>query len=296
MAKTGDIRIGISGWRYTPWRGVFYPPKLPQRQELEFASNQLTSLEINGTFYSLQKPTSFQAWYSATPANFKFSVKCPRYITHIQRLREVEAPLANFLASGVLLLGEKLGPFLWQFPPNFKLDMEKMERFLKMLPHDVGAAKYVASNHDKWMSKRASFEDADDKHKLRHAIEIRNASFAIPEFLELLRKYDVAIVCADTVEWPRITDVTSDFVYCRLHGSEVLYANGYDAKSLDQWADWVLKWAAGSQPTTDNILKQKPAKSKPRDVFAYFDNDTKVRAPFDAKELIKRVTPGAPSS
>ena len=291
MPKTGDIRVGISGWRYPPWRGVFYPKKLPQRQELEFASNQLTSLEINGTFYSLQKPSSFQAWYSATPANFKFSVKGPRYITHIQRLREVEAPLANFLASGVLLLGEKLGPFLWQFPPNFKLDAEKMEKFLKMLPHDTAAAKYLASNHDAWMKKRVAFEDIDDHHKLRHAIEIRHPSFAIPEFLELLKKYDVAIVCADTVEWPRITDVTSDFVYCRLHGSEVLYASGYDNKSLDRWADWVLKWASGGQPATDNILKNKPAKSKPRDVFVYFDNDTKVRAPFDAQSLIKRVTP-----
>jgi uncharacterized protein YecE (DUF72 family) len=292
MAKTGDIRIGISGWRYTPWRGVFYPPKLPQRQELEFASNKLTSLEINGTFYSLQKPTSFQGWHDTVPAGFKFSVKGPRYITHIQRLREVEAPLSNFLASGVLLLGEKLGPFLWQFPPNFKLDMEKMENFVKMLPHDTGAAKYLASNHDKWMKKRASFEDVGDHHKLRHAIEIRNKSFAIPEFLELLRKYDVAIVCADTVEWPKITDVTSDFVYCRLHGSEVLYASGYDAKSLDLWADWVIKWASGAEPATEKILQKNAPKTKTRDVFVYFDNDTKVRAPFDAQELIKRVTPG----
>lgn len=296
MPKTGQIRIGISGWRYTPWRGVFYPAKLPQRQELEFASSKLTSLEINGTFYSLQKPTSFHSWYSATPPSFKFSVKGPRYITHIQRLREVEAPLANFLASGVLLLREKLGPFLWQFPPSFKLDLEKMEGFVKMLPHDTGAAKYLASNHDKWMSKRAAFEDADDHHKLRHAIEIRNKSFAIPKFLELLRKYDVAIVSADTVEWPKITDVTSDFVYCRLHGPEELYASGYDAKSLDVWAEWIRAWASGSQPPTETILKTKTAKPKPRDVFVYFDNDLKVRAPFDAQELIKRVSPSDSSS
>ncbi len=295
MATTGKIRIGISGWRYTPWRGVFYPPKLPQRQELEFASNKLTSLELNGTFYSLQRPTSFQSWYSATPADFQFSVKGPRYITHIQRLREVQGPLANFLASGVLLLGEKLGPFLWQFPPNFKLDTPKMESFLKLLPHDAGAAKRLAKKHDKWMKKRVSFEDVDPNHKLRHAIEIRHASFAIPEFLELLRKYDVAIVCADTVEWPKITDITSEFVYCRLHGSEVLYASGYDAKSLDQWADWVLAWARGSQPPAKPILKKRIAKSKSRDVFVYFDNDAKVRAPFDAQELIKRVASHYPS-
>jgi uncharacterized protein YecE (DUF72 family) len=296
MPKTGQIRIGISGWRYVPWRGVFYPPKLPQRQELEYASGKLTSLEINGTFYSMQRPTSFQSWHDATPPDFEFSVKGPRYITHIQRLREVETPLANFLASGVLLLREKLGPFLWQFPPSFKFERDKMENFLKFLPHDTGAAKYLASNHDAWMKKRVAFEDVDDHHNLRHAIEIRNKSFAIPEFLELLRKYDVAIVCADTVEWPKITDVTSEFVYCRLHGSEVLYASGYDAKSLDIWAEWVQTWASGGEPDSEKILKTKPPKAKTRDVFVYFDNDTKVRAPFDAQELIKRVTPTAARS
>ncbi len=290
MPKPGKVRIGISGWRYTPWRGVFYPAKLPQRQELEFASSTLSSLEINGTFYSLQRPSSFQSWYSSTPADFQFSVKGPRYITHIQRLRDVQIPLANFLASGVLLLAEKLGPFLWQFPPNFKLDAVKMEAFLKMLPHDAGTAKSLAKKHDKWMRKRVSFQDVDAKHKLRHAIEIRHASFAIPEFLELLCKYDVAIVCADTVEWPKITDVTSDFIYCRLHGSEQLYASGYDTNSLDQWADWVLTWAHGGQPPTERILEKKAPKSRPRDVYVYFDNDVKVRAPFDAQTLIKRVT------
>jgi len=170
-----------------------------------------------------------------------------------------------------------------------------MEKFLKMLPHDTGAAKYLASNHDAWMKKRVAFEDVNDHHKLRHAIEIRHASFAIPEFLELLRKYDVAIVCADTVEWPKITDVTSEFVYCRLHGPEELYVSGYDAHSLDQWAEWVQAWARGSQPPTETILKTKAAKGKLRDVFVYFDNDAKVRAPFDSQELIKRVTPNASS-
>jgi uncharacterized protein YecE (DUF72 family) len=295
MSKTGQIRIGISGWRYVPWRGVFYPPKLPQRQELEYASSKLTSLEINGTFYSMQRPTSFESWYKDTPADFKFSVKGPRYITHIQRLREVETPLANFLASGVLLLRDKLGPFLWQFPPSFKFEPEKMENFLKRLPHDTGAAKYLASNHDSWMKKRVAFEDVEDGYKLRHAIEIRNKSFAIPEFLELLRKYDVAIVCADTVEWPKITDVTSEFVYCRMHGSEELYASGYDAKALDECAEWVLAWAKGGEPATEKILQKKPP-AKMRDVFVYFDNDAKVRAPFDAQELIKRVTPQKSSS
>ena len=290
MPKTGQIRVGISGWRYEPWRGVFYPPKLPQRQELEYASSRLTSLEINGTFYSMQRPTSYQSWHAAAPADFKFAVKGPRYITHIQRLKEVEAPLANFLASGVLTLRDKLGPFLWQFPPSFKFEPEKMEAFLRLLPHDTRAAKYTASNHDKWMAKRVAFEDVDDGYKLRHAIEIRNKSFAIPEFLELLRKYDIAIVNADTVEWPKITDITAEFVYCRLHGPEELYAGGYDAKGLDQWAAWVLAWASGKEPDTERILNKKPPTSKPRDVFVYFDNDTKVRAPFDAQEFIRLIS------
>jgi uncharacterized protein YecE (DUF72 family) len=289
MTTLGKIRIGISGWRYKGWRSVFYPSKLPQREELHYAAEKFSTLEINGTFYSLQRPASFEQWAGATPADFQFAVKCPRYISHMLRLRDAQVPLANFFASGVLLLGEKLGPLLWQFPPNFRFQREKMEQFLRLLPRDTGAAKRLAKKHDKWLRKRVAFEEADAHRKLRYAIEIRHESFVVPEFLELLRKYDVAIVCADTVEWPRITDVTSDFVYCRLHGSEELYSSGYDSEALDQWAEWALAWASGGQPSQGAILKKPAAARKSREVFVYFDNDAKVRAPFDAHELSRRV-------
>ena len=289
MGKTGKIRIGISGWRYQPWRGVFYPKKLAQDKELNFASNALSSIEINGTFYSLQRPSSFEKWAAETPARFVFSVKGQRYITHMRRLREVEAPLANFLASGVLLLGNKLGPILWQFPPNFRCDVAKMEGFLKLLPKTTAEANQMARKHDKWMKNRVAFAERGEERQLRHAIEIRHESFAATEFLELLRKYNIAIVCADTVEWPRITDVTSDFVYCRLHGSEELYASGYDPRSIKRWSKWVTEWAEGGQPEQGHILAKAPRRIA-RDVFVYFDNDVKVRAPVDAKALIDEVS------
>jgi uncharacterized protein YecE (DUF72 family) len=289
MGKSGKIRVGISGWQYKPWRGVFYPEDLSQKKELNFAANELTSIEINGTFYSLQRPSSFEKWAAETPDDFVFSVKAPRFITHIRRLREVESPLANFLASGLLLLGKKLGPILWQFPPNFQCDLQRLEAFLRLLPHDTHAANRTAENHDKWMGGRAAYDRSGESRPVRHAIEIRHKSFAIPEFVELLREYRVAIVCADTVEWPRITDVTADFVYCRLHGSEVLYASGYDAKSIKMWAEWTTAWASGGEPKTDRVLKKSPPQMA-RDVFVYFDNDVKLRAPFDAKALMKQVS------
>jgi uncharacterized protein YecE (DUF72 family) len=289
MASPGKVRIGISGWRYAPWRGDFYPEKLAQKRELAYASSIFRSIEINGTFYSLQRPEYFEAWAGETPDDFVFSVKGPRYITHIRRLREVKAPLANFLASGILRLGPKLGPILWQFPPNFKFEPEKLEAFLKILPHDTEAAGALAKRHDKFMTGRSAMK-SDAKRPLRHAMEIRHASFAVPEFIELLRTYDVALVCADTVEWPRMMDVTSDFIYCRLHGSEVLYASGYDSKSLDEWAARVAAWARGKEPAdAERIIKEDGPKRASRDVFVYFDNDVKVRAPFDAQSLMERV-------
>ena len=289
MSKSGKIRIGISGWQYKPWRGVFYPEKLPQKSELNFAANALTSIEINGTFYSLQRPSSFEKWALETPDDFVFSVKAPRYITHIRRLSDVDVPLANFLASGVLLLGKKLAAILWQLPPSFHCDIPKLEAFLRLLPHDTHAANRTAEKHDKWLRDRVAFDKSGESRTVRHAIEIRHKSFAVPEFLELLRAYNVAIVCADTVEWPRITDVTADFVYCRLHGSEVLYASGYDAKSIKMWAEWVNTWARGGEPQADRVLEKSPNKMA-RDVFVYFDDDVKVRAPFDAQALIKQVS------
>ena len=285
----GTVRIGISGWVYKPWRGVFYPEKLTHKRELAHAASIFNSIEINGTFYSLQRPESFARWAEETPEDFVFSVKGPRFITHILRLKEVQTPVANFLASGILRLGRKLGPILWQFPPSFKFAPERLEAFLKLLPHDTEAASALARRHDKHVSGRSALT-SDAKRPLRHSIEIRHKSFVTPEFIDLLRTHNVALVCADTVEWPRLMDLTSDFVYCRLHGSEVLYASGYDDQSLDQWATRVVAWARGQEPAdAERVIKNDEPKRAARDVFVYFDNDAKVRAPFDAQGLTARI-------
>lgn len=287
--KSGEVRIGISGWRYKGWRGVFYPKELPQRRELEYAAGIFGSVEINGTFYSLQRPENFARWADATPEDFVFAVKGSRYITHMLRLTDIRKPLANFFASGVLRLGRKLGPILWQFPPQFRFDPKKIEAFFNLLPRDTASAQALARRHDKRVSGR-SWLRIEENQKLRYAMEIRHSSFVDPEFIKLLRRYDVALVCADTVSWPRLMDVTSDFVYCRLHGSEELYASGYDGKSLDQWAARVAAWARGGEPPdAERASNEPPPKRAARDVYVYFDNDAKVRAPVDAQGLIDRV-------
>jgi len=285
----GTIRIGISGWAYPPWRGKFYPERLPHNQELSYAASIFRTIEINATFYSLQRPERFAKWAAATPDGFVFAVKGSRYITHVQRLKEVRVPLANFFASGLLRLAPKLGPFLWQFPPNFKFDAKPLESFFKVLPRHTEAAQALARRHDKRVSGRAWLKSGE-RRPLRHAVEIRNATFAVPAFIELLREYNVALVCADAVEWPRLMDVTSDFTYCRLHGSEQLYASGYDNRALDAWAARAMAWARGREPKDAQRVLQKPGPKLPaRDVFVYFDNDAKVRAPFDAQGLMARV-------
>ena len=282
---SGKVRIGISGWRYDPWRGDFYPQGLRQKDELAYASAQFPTIEINGTFYSIQRPKSFAQWYAETPDGFMFAVKGPRFITHIRRLKDVEGPLANFFASGELSLKEKLGPFLWQFPPVFRFDPVRIEAFFKMLPRDTAAATELAHHHDKWMEGRTWLEKTPNR-PLRHAMEIRNEGFFTPEFIDLLRRYDVALVCADTVEWPRLMDITSDFIYCRLHGSEVLYASGYDEKALAEWTARVVAWAQGGEAPHGEWANPEPAPRRAgRDVFVYFDNDVKGYAPRDARAL-----------
>jgi uncharacterized protein YecE (DUF72 family) len=285
----GQVRIGISGWTYKPWRGVFYPAGLSQKKELAYAASLFPSIEINGTFYSLQRPSSFATWAQQTPDDFAFSIKGSRYITHMLRLRNVEQPLANFFASGLLALGAKLGPILWQFPPNFQFNAALLEEFFTLLPRDTHAAATLAERHDERMKGRA-FTAFGRRHPIRHAMEIRHPSFVAPEFVTLLRRYNVALVCADTVEWPLLTDVTSDFVYCRLHGSEVLYTSGYSDAALDQWAARVVDWARGGEVTDGDHASTKPARKRAaRDVYVYFDNDAKVYAPKDAHSLTQRV-------
>jgi uncharacterized protein YecE (DUF72 family) len=285
----GQVRIGISGWTYKPWRGVFYPVGLGDKKELAYAASLFPSIEINGTFYRLQRPSNFATWAEQTPDNFVFSIKGSRFITHMRRLRNVELPLANFFASGLLALGSKLGPILWQFPPNFQFNPELLEEFFTLLPRDTHAATMLAKRHDERLKGRA-FTELVRRHPIRHAIEIRHSSFVVPEFVSLLRRYNIALVCADTVEWPRLMDITSDFLYCRLHGSEVLYTSQYSPEELDRWAARAAAWANGQEVSDGDHASPKPARPRStRDVFVYFDNDAKVFAPKDAQALAQRV-------
>ena len=284
------IHIGISGWRYTPWRGDFYPKGLPQKRELQFASRAVNSIEINGSFYALQRPERYTQWYDETPVDFVFSVKAPRFITHVKRLRDIHKPMANFFASGVLELKEKLGPILWQFPPNFKFDAELFESFLEQLPRDTEQAAALARQHDAHLHGPASVK-AYKKKPLRHAVEIRHESFVDPAFVRLLKRYNTALVFADTAgKWPYREDVTSDFVYLRLHGAEELYASGYTPEALEHWGDRIDAWHQGRQPGDPHLItpRQKPKARKSREVYCYFDNDIKVRAPYDARNLLRR--------
>jgi uncharacterized protein YecE (DUF72 family) len=235
MSRGGTIRIGISGWTYGGWRGSFYPKGLRHSDELSYASRQVDTIEINGTHYSLQHPDSFARWHQETPEGFVFAIKGSRFITHLKQLRDIETPLANFFASGILQLEEKLGPLLWQFSPRFRFDRERLEQFFTLLPKDTEAAAALAERHDQRLTGRA-WTRTERKRELRHAIEIRHSSFLEPTFITLLRQHDIALVFADSVAWPYAEDITSDFVYLRLHGSEELYASGYSDEALDHWA------------------------------------------------------------
>jgi uncharacterized protein YecE (DUF72 family) len=266
------IRIGISGWRYEPWRRVFYPKGLAQRRELEFCGAHFPTVEINGSFYSLQRPEYYRQWYRDTPDGFVFAVKGSRYITHMLRLTNFDKPLANFFASGILDLKDKLGPFLWQFPPMFAYRRERLEPFLERLPRTTRQALELARRRDARMKGRARLAiDAD--RPLRHALEVRHPSFIDREFVALLKAHDIGLVVADTAgKWPRMLDVTSDFVYVRLHGDVKIYTSGYTDRALDAWARRIRGWNRAG-----------------KDVYVYFDNDVKVHAPFDALRLMHRL-------
>lgn len=285
------IRAGISGWRYVPWRGTFYPPRLPQRCELEYAAKILPVIEINGTFYALQKPASYAQWYAETPDDFVFAVKAPRYITHVRRLRDVHKPLANFFASGLLRLREKLGPILWQLPPNFRYDPVVLRQFLDVLPRDTRGAAALGRRRDAFMKGRSSFA-VDVNRPLRHAMEVRHASFADPGFVALLRDRNVALVFAESSKpWPVIEDVTADFIYLRLHGDKEIYRSGYGDKALTRWARRIAAWHRGTEPAdAARVVRRRAVSNAPRDVFCFFDNtDVKLRAPFDAQTLSKKL-------
>jgi uncharacterized protein YecE (DUF72 family) len=268
-----QARVGISGWNYPGWRGDFYPKGVPQKRELEYAAERMTSIEINGSFYALQKPASYLDWRRRTPDGFVFAVKGPRFVTHMKKLFDVDAPIANFLASGVLALGPKLGPLLWQLPPNLGFHPERMSSFFELLPRTTTAAAALAAQHDEKIADDRAWLSVDVDRPMRHALEVRHNSFATPAVVELAREHDVALVIADSAgKWPVFDDVTSDFVYVRLHGADELYASGYTDEALDRWAARVSAWL-------DDGL----------DTYVYFDNDAKVRAPYDAMGLIDRL-------
>lgn len=286
---SGAVRIGISGWRYEPWRGPFYPRSLPQARELTYASWQFPTIELNGSFYSLLRPRDFMAWYAATPRGFTFSVKASRYLTHVLRLRDLGAPASNFFASGILALREKLGPILWQFPANLPYDRDRFQRFVDWLPHDTAELARLGQGHDTRLADRAYLE-VDQNRPVRHAIEVRSHTFAHPEFVDLLRARQVALVVSDSPgTWPAFCDVTADFLYLRLHGDKELYASGYTHRAIARWADRIAQWSRGATPEDLLPLAGPPLRAKRRDVYVYFDNDSKVLAPRDARRLMSRL-------
>jgi len=288
MSRRADIRIGVSGWTYKPWRGAFYPAGLLQKQELNYAARQFNALEINGTFYGMQVPSSFVRWAAAVPEDFVFAVKGPRFLTHMLKLTRIEAPLANFFASGPLALGHKLGPILWQFPEHFTFDPDRLIPFLETLPRTHKQVAELAARHDHRLRAPAHLEVVADL-PIRHAIEIRHSGFKERHFIELLRRYKVALVCADTVDWPLLMDVTADFVYCRLHGSTELYKSRYSAEEIDRWAARVSAWASGYMMSDGNFVTAPLNDHKRRDVYVFFDNTDKLQAPDNARELMRKL-------
>ncbi len=268
-----SIRVGISGWTYAGWRGDFYPAGLVHRRELAYAAERMSSIEINGSFYSLQRPSSYDSWRRQTPEDFVFAVKGGRFITHMKKLAGVEQALANFFASGVLALGPKLGPVLWQLPPNLGYDAQRLGDFFDLLPRTTRQAAKLAEGHDAKIPQDRALTTTDEDRPIRHALEVRHPSFCAQEAYDLLRAHDIAFVVADTAgRWPLVEELTSDFMYVRLHGDRELYASGYSPEALDRWAEKCRAWAAAG-----------------RDVFVYFDNDAKGFAPHDAVALLERV-------
>jgi uncharacterized protein YecE (DUF72 family) len=280
VSRHGRARIGTSGWSYRRWRGDFYPAGLPQRLELAYMAERLPTVEVNGTFYGLTRPTACEAWRQAVPGDFVFAIKGSRFITHMLKLRRFEAPLANFFASGLLRLGAALGPILWQLPPQLPFDEERARAFFGAVPRDLRTAERWARRHDARTGGRAALRAAGGAiGPLRHALEVRHASWLTERALETLRELDVAVVAADTAgKYPLSYERTAGFAYVRLHGSATLYASRYSDAEIAAWAARIRAWtAAGS------------------DVYVYFDNDAEGHAPHDAVRLQAAITSPARS-
>ncbi|MFC3714208.1 DUF72 domain-containing protein [Sphingoaurantiacus capsulatus] len=260
-----SIKVGIGGWTFEPWRGVFYPEKHPQARELEYAGKALTSIEVNGTFYSTMKPATFQKWAAETPDDFVFSLKASRYAVNRKLLATAGESIERFIGSGIGELKSKLGPILWQFAGTKKYEPDDFAAFLDLLPAEV------------------------DGLKLRHVVEPRHESFRVPEFIELARQKKVAVVFADSDDYPAIPDLTADFVYARLQRSVEDVTTGYDAKALDRWAKVAKEWAAGEAPKGLDYVHPEQPKARARDAFIYLISGAKVRNPAAAMALIERV-------
>ncbi|HET9959897.1 MAG TPA: DUF72 domain-containing protein, partial [Polyangiaceae bacterium] len=290
---TARIRVGISGWSYKPWRGVFYPPELRIKDQLKFASSVFPTVEINGSFYSLQRPQTYRAWFDSTPESFIFSVKGGKFVTHLKRLTNSEQGLSNFFASGVLELEQKLGPILWQLPPTLGFDAARLKAFFEVLPRTFAEAGQLARGHAEWLKGRTSLGPGGNS-RIRYALEFRHPSFLCLEAIRLFREYRIAPCVADSAGlFPYTEDLAADLVYVRLHGAEQLYTSGYSPQQLREWSARIRAWHAG-RPGPDPHQVETSAKGDgaPRDVFVYFDNDVKVRAPFDALNL-ERILRGA---
>jgi uncharacterized protein YecE (DUF72 family) len=290
------IRIGPSGWSYDPWRGgAFYPDDLPRTRELAWLARRFPTVEINGSFYGLLKPSTYEGYREAVPRGFVFAVKGSRFITHAKKLREVETPLANFLASGLLRLEDALGPVLWQLPA-MEWARERVEDFLALLPGDTQEASKRARRHDDRVKGRASMA-VDRNRRMRHVLEIRHPAFFCEEVVRACRRHGVALAVSHAADWPLTEELTAGFVYLRLHGAPRTYASRYPDADLDRWAERIRRWARGGEPgDAARITHRKPPPRKTRDVYAYFDNDAEVHAPFDARRLMERLDvepPGA---
>jgi uncharacterized protein YecE (DUF72 family) len=289
-----DVYIGTSGWAYKHWRERFYPAGLRQRDELRYLAEQFNSVELNGSFYSLQRPSSYQQWRAQTPPGFVFAIKGSRFITHNKKLGNVDAALANFFASGVLALEEKLGPIVWQLPERMRFDAERVDRFFSLLPRDTDAAAALAAQHDTRVDGR-SWMTTEATRPIRHALEPRSVDFVTPECIDLLRRHGVALVVADSGTWPLFEEVTADFLYLRLHGSPHTYASQYSSAALDRWADRIQRWKRGGEPVDARRVTELSLPSRrARDVYVYFDNDGQAHAPQDARRLMKRLAPSLP--
>ena len=266
-AAAQRIRVGIGGWTFEPWRNNFYPAGLPHAQELNYASRHVTAIEVNGTYYSTFKPTTFKKWHDETPDDFVFSMKASRFSTNRKQLATAGESIKRFVDSGIGELGSKLGPIVWQFMPTKQFDPEDLAAFLELLPKKEGS------------------------RALRHVLDVRHDSFRTPEYLALVRKHKVATVFTDSPKFPSFADLTGDFVYARLMNSDAKHASGYAPKALDEWAEAAKTWAAGGTPSSlPHVEEGKSGASKARDVFVYFINGAKEKAPAAAGALIERLS------